>query len=299
MTNKSKPQKAIHSLKLSVTVADILLSITTPKPGGRRRAYPAHDAAMQIIQLIIAPRILIGKTLHAVTRPMVIELGDHSDKTAKNAILILRNKDVLRLVKPSEAKRNPETGAITRGPHLYELNVKFIQRTVPQTQDDALEAILQNGGTNQDFLDALATCELMGLQRVTGEAIVRAFDEKKKIIDRREAFAAKKGRKVVPADVRHLKSELADLTARREVYDSLSIDELSRLDVTEAFPEEILHYDESRHVVTVCEEGDPIKCDRSSWHGSDGRAIRRDYDQWIRNGEAMILDQIKKARSAR
>ncbi|WP_243224557.1 hypothetical protein [Microbacterium sp. CIAB417] len=227
MAYKSQSQKAIHSLKLSVKIADILLEITTPKPGGRRRAYPAHDAAMDIIQLIVAPRILSGKKLHAVTRPMVQELGEHSDKSAKNAIVMLRGKDVLRLVKRSEAHRDPETGNITRGPHLYELNPKYIEKLTPRNQDEALEAILQHGGTRNDFIDALATCELMGLRRASGEAILRAWEEKKRIIKRRQTAAAAKGRTVVPriaSDNRELQKALEDLRKQRERFEQATED---------------------------------------------------------------------------
>lgn len=224
---KSKSQKAIHSLKLSVKFAEILLAITTPKPGGRRRAYPAHDAAMDIMKMLIAPRITSGKKLHAVTRPMVQELGDHTDKSAKNAIIILRSNDVLRLVKRSEATRDPETGNITRGPHLYELNPKYIEKTTPRNQDEAIEAILQHGGSNQDFLEALATCELMGLKRASGEAIIRAFEEKKRIIKRRQTAAAAKGRAVVPripSNHPELQKALDDLRKQRERFEQAEKD---------------------------------------------------------------------------
>lgn len=226
MAYKSKSQKAIHSLKLSVKFAEILLTITTPKAGRGRCSYPAHDAAMEAMRVLIAPRITSGKQLHALTKPMIEELA-YTRKSAMNAIIILRSNDVLRLVKHSEAKRDPETGNITRSPHLYELNPKFIEKITPRNQDEAIEAILQHGGTNQDFLDALATCELMGLKRASGEAIIRAFEEKKRIISRRQVAAAAKGRTVVPriaSDNKELQKALDDLLKQRERFEQAEKD---------------------------------------------------------------------------
>ena len=185
MANKSRSQIALHTLKLALNI-DAITDALLGTLKERRRVYPAQEAAVQALLYYFDSRLF--KSLHVLTVPMIVALG-FSEKTSRNAIIKLRSAGILMLV--TRGQWDPTKN--TMSPNVYELNSAMVQKLVPHTKGDALEAIIASGGTYDQYLRAEAACSIVE-DRITGEMVVREYDRQNNRISKKLQGSALFGR---------------------------------------------------------------------------------------------------------
>lgn len=137
----------------------------------RQRVYPADEAAIAALTVIVGERLEKGKKHYTLTISQVMALG-YSHKTARNALRKLRGAGVLSIWSKSRYKPDSNSGA----PTIYTLNAEFVAEELPTTRNGLWLAWYQKGGSFSEYHSVLSSME-EAHERVTAEMLAERLSE--------------------------------------------------------------------------------------------------------------------------